>query len=331
MDNKKILLSRIFPQEGTEILKRAGFTVTEQKSDEPLSHEDLIEQAQQHHVLYCTLSDKIDNHFIQSCSHLEHIAQFAVGYDNIDVAEATKLKIPVSYTPGAMTEATADIAFGLMIATARKMFFQHKNIIRGNWKSFYPTANLGIELKGKTLGIFGMGRIGMAMAERCRNAYNMRILYVSRKAKPEAEAKFGAEKVDFETLLKESDVISPHTALTEETKGLFDKAAFSKMKSSALFINTARGQVHNEEDLIEAIKTGQIWGAGLDVTNPEPMRPDNPLLAMENVTVLPHIGSGTIEARTEMSRMAARNIIDFYQKGTIPNPVNPGVLKEISF
>ncbi|MGM0567136.1 MAG: 2-hydroxyacid dehydrogenase [Bacteroidota bacterium] len=326
MENKKILLSRVFPQEGTEMLKRAGFTVTEQKSDEPLNQEDLIEQAQQHHVLYCTLSDKIDKHFLQSCSHLEHIAQFAVGYDNIDVEEATRLQIPVSYTPGAMTEATADIAFGLMIATARKMFFQHKNIIKGNWKSFSPTAKLGIELKGKTLGIFGLGRIGMAMAERCQGAYNMRILYVSRKAKPDAEEKLGAHKVDFETLLKESDVISPHTALTEETKGLFDKDAFAKMKSSALFINTSRGQVHNEEDLIQALKAGQIWGAGLDVTNPEPMQPGNPLLDMENVTVLPHIGSGTIEARTEMSRMAARNITEFFQKGTIPNPVNPEVL-----
>ena len=329
MDNKKILLSRIFPQEGTEMLKRSGFTVTEQKSDEPLSQEELIEQAQQHDVLYCTLSDKIDKHFLQSCSHLEHIAQFAVGYDNIDVEEATRLQIPVRDTPGGMTEATADIAFGLMIATARKMFFQHKNIIKGNWKSFSPTAKLGIELKGKTLGIFGLGRIGMAMAERCQGAYNMRILYVSRKAKPEAEEKLGAQKVDFETLLKESDVISPHTALTEETKGLFDKDAFAKMKSSALFINTSRGQVHNEEDLIQALKTGQIWGAGLDVTNPEPMQPGNPLLDMENVTVLPHIGSGTIEARTEMSRMAARNITEFFQKGTIPNPVNPEVLKKI--
>ncbi len=325
---KKILLSRIYPHEGTELLKRAGFTVTEQKSDEPLSQEDLIEQAQQHDVLYCTLSDKIDKHFLQACSHLEHIAQFAVGYDNIDVEEATRLQIPVSYTPGAMKEATADIAFGLMIATARKMFFQHKNIIKGNWKTFSPTAKLGIELKGKTLGIFGMGRIGMAMAERCRGAYNMRILYVSRKAKPEAESKLGAQKVDFETLLKESDVISPHTALTKETKELFNKNAFAKMKPSALFINTSRGQVHNEEDLIQALKAGQIWGAGLDVTNPEPMQPGNPLLDMENVTVLPHIGSGTIEARTEMSRMAARNITEFFQKGTIPNPVNPEVLKQ---
>lgn len=326
MYNKKILLSRIFPKEGTEMLKRAGFTVTEQKSDEPLSQKELIEQAQQHHVLYCTLSDKIDKPFLNACSHLEHIAQFAVGFDNIDVEEATRLQIPVSYTPGAMTEATADIAFGLMIATARKMFFQHKNIISGNWKTFTPTANLGIELKGKTLGIFGMGRIGMAMAERCRGAYNMRILYVSRKEKPEAEEKLGAKRVDFDTLLKESDVISPHTSLSEETKGLFDKAAFTKMKPSALFINTSRGQVHNEEDLIQALKAGQIWGAGLDVTNPEPMQPGNPLLEMENVTVLPHIGSGTIEARTEMSRMAARNITEFFQKGTIPNPVNPEVL-----
>ncbi len=324
---QKVLLTRVYPDKGIQILKEAGYEVTERTDDRPFEQDELIAEAQKHDILFCTLSDKIDKHVIQQCSHLEHIAQFAVGYDNIDVEEATKQGIPVSYTPGAMTEATADVAFGLMIAASRKMFFQHKNILSGNWKTFSPTADLGIELKNKTLGIFGLGRIGMAMAERCKGAYNMDIIYYSRSAKPEAEQKLGARKVDFDTLLQESDVISLHTALTPETKGVFDKRAFEKMKSTALFINTARGAVHNEKDLTEALKAGLIWGAGLDVTDPEPMSPDSPLLQMKNVAVLPHIGSGTIEARTKMSEMAARNIISYFDNGEIPFAVKPEVLK----
>ncbi|MDZ7775353.1 MAG: NAD(P)-dependent oxidoreductase [Bacteroidales bacterium] len=156
--------------------------------------------------------------------------------NNIDIREATRLGIPVGFTPDAMTEATADIAFGLMIATARKMFYLHKTIIEGNWKTFTPTANLGIELKNKTIGIFGMGRIGTAMARRCKGAYNMDIIYHSRQQKPQAEQELGARKVDFETLLKNSDIISLHTSLNENTKGIFDKTAFAGMKNSALFI-----------------------------------------------------------------------------------------------
>lgn len=324
---KKVLLTRVYPDKGIQILKESGYEVTERESDRPYKQEELIAAAKNHDILFCTLSDKIDKNVIQQCSHLEHIAQFAVGYDNIDVAEATRLGIPVSYTPGAMTEATADVAFGLMIVTARKMFFQHKNILNGNWKTFSPTANLGVELKNKTLGIFGLGRIGMAMAGRCKGAYNMDVIYCSRSAKPEAEQKLGARKVDFETLLQDSDVISLHSALTAETKGVFDKKAFKKMKSTALFINTARGAVHNEKDLTDALESEQIWGAGLDVTDPEPMSADSPLLQMENVAVLPHIGSGTIEARTKMSEMAARNIISYFDTGKIPFAVNPEVLK----
>jgi glyoxylate reductase len=327
MKKKRVLLSRIFPEEGTTLLREAGFEVTTRHDDTPLTQDELIEKTKHHDVLYCTLSDNIDARFLQACAHLDMITQYAVGYDNIDIREATRLGIPVGFTPDAMTEATADIAFGLMIATARKMFYLHKTIIEGNWKTFTPTANLGIELKNKTIGIFGMGRIGMAMARRCKGAYNMDIIYHSRQQKPQAEQELGARKVDFETLLKNSDIISLHTSLNENTKGIFDKTAFAGMKNSALFINTARGQVHNEQDLIDALQQGEIWGAGLDVTNPEPMKTDNPLLQMKNVTVLPHIGSGTIEARTEMSRLAANNIITFYKKNTMPNIINPESLE----
>jgi glyoxylate reductase len=327
MKNKKVFISRMFSKAGAELLKEAGFSVTIWDKDRPMTQDELIEKTKRYDVLFCALYDKIDKRFLNECSHLEMISQFGAGYDNVDVSEATKLGIPVTNTPGALTEATADIAFGLMIAVSRKMFYMHKKIIDGKWSYFRPQADLGIELKNKTLGIFGMGRIGLKMAERCKGAYNMKIIYHNRKPNPKAD-EINAEYADFPDMLKKSDIISLHCALTEETKGIFNKSAFSQMKTSSIFINTARGQVHNETDLIEALKTGIIWGAGLDVTNPEPMHPDNPLLQMENVAILPHIGSSTIEARTEMSRMAAENIVEYYKNKRVPHLVNPEVLKK---
>ncbi|MCP4673873.1 MAG: D-glycerate dehydrogenase, partial [Desulfobacula sp.] len=260
------------------------------------------------------------------CSHLKIISQYAVGYDNIDILEATKIGIPIGYTPDAMSDATADTAFGLMIAVSRKMFYLHKTILNKQWSYFRPTANLGFELKNKTLGILGMGRIGMEMAKRCKGAYNMDIIYHNRKINHAAQKKFNATSVSFDDLLGLSDIISVHCSLNDQTKGIFNKSAFSRMKQSAIFINTSRGLVHNETDLIEALNSSKIWGAGLDVTDPEPMESDNPLLSMENVAVLPHIGSGTMEARDEMARLAALNIIEFYKNKKVPNIVNPEVL-----
>src|SRR5258708_17647755 len=211
-----------------------------------------------------------------------------------------------------MRDANADIAFGLMIAVSRKMFYMHKTIAKGEWTYFRPKADLGIELKNKTLGIFGLGRIGLQMAIRCKGAYNMKIIYYNRKPNTEAEKLLNAGRVSFEELLNQSDVLSVHSALNDETRGLFNKNTFTKMKTGSIFINTARGGIHNEQDLLEALNAGNIWGAGLDVTNPEPMSANNPLLSMPNVAVLPHIGSATVEARNEMSRLAAVNIIEFY-------------------
>ena len=308
------------------MLKEAGFDVTSASDKSIISQDDLISTLKNYNVLLCSGPDKLDKHFLNSCSHLDMISQFAAGYDNIDVDEATRLGLPIGYTPGAMRNATADIAFGLMIATSRKMFFMHKKIINDQWPEFRPTDNLGMELKNKTLGILGLGRIGMEMAKRCKGAYGMDILYRNRQPNAEADATLNAQLVDFNTLLEKSDVLSVHCALTDETRGVFNKDAFAQMKSSAIFINTSRGSVHNEPDLIEALNSGQIWGAGMDVTNPEPMRPDNPLLSMPNVCVLPHTGSATVEARDEMGRLAAQNIIQFYTNNTIPNIINPEVL-----
>lgn len=327
-NNIKVLITRDFPIVGTGLLLKEGFSVTQRSEDKPMSQAELIEKAKKHQAIYCTMTEKLDKHFFAECPNIEIVSQFAVGYDNIDIAEATRLKIPVGYTPDVLSEATADVAFGLMITTSRKMLHLHKTILRGEWGYFMPNSNLGIDIKNKTLGIFGLGRIGFEMAKRCKGAYNMDIIYHNRNKNRIAEEQLGARKVSFEELLTQSDVLSVHCALSNETKNIFNKDAFDKMKNTSIFINTSRGLVHNEIDLLDALNSGQIWGAGLDVSNPEPMNPNNPLLNMPNVTVLPHIGSGTVEVRNKMAIMTAENIIEFYKNKTVPNIVNPEVLKK---
>ena len=322
---KKILITRKYPAKGIDLLKEQGFELTLWEKERPMTPEELIRLSKGHDALLCTLTDTIDAHFLNHCRHFDIISQFAVGYDNIDIAHATKLGIPVGYTPDAMSEATADIAFGLMISVARKMFFMHRTIISGQWGYFNPTGHLGVELKNRTLGILGLGRIGTKMAQRCRQAYNMDIIYHNRTANDELAKKTNARYVSFEDLLSQSDVLSVHCALTPQTRQIMNGPAFKKMKPSAIFINTSRGPVHHEKDLICAMQEKQIWGVGLDVTDPEPMKPDNPLLLMENACILPHVGSATHEARNQMSVMAALNIIEFYKSGRIPTIVNSEV------
>lgn len=321
----KVLVTRFFPEAGIELLRREGFNITLRNIDEPMTQKELVEKAKKHNALFCTITEKIDKSFLNECKHLDIISQFAVGYDNIDIPEATRLGIPVGFTPDVLSKATADVAFGLMIAASRKMFHLYKAILKGKWSYFIPNAHLGTELRNRTLGIFGLGRIGFEMAKLCKGAYNMNIIYNDRTPKRNAEESIGAKFVSFDDLLQQSDVLSVHCSINEETTGRFNKTAFKKMKPSAIFINTSRGTVHNEIDLIEALQNGDIWGAGLDVANPEPMKPGNPLLDMENVAVLPHVGSATVQTRDAMSVLAANNIIEFYKGNKIPSIVNPEV------
>ena len=323
----KVFITRGIPDIGIELLKKEGFDVSAWPHDRPMKPGELIEEGKKVNAILTLLTDSIDTNFLNACKHLDIISQFSVGYDNINITEATRLGIPIGYAPGAMSDATADVAFGLMIAVSRKMFYMHKKIAKEEWTYFRPKANLGIELKNKTLGIFGLGRIGLQMAIRCKGAYNMKIIYHNRRENTEAEQLLNATLVTFDELLHQSDVLSVHSALNSETRGIFNKNSFSKMKSSSIFINTARGSIHDEQDLFDALDAGIIWGAGLDVTNPEPMNASNPLLSMPNVAVLPHIGSATVEARNEMSRLAAVNIIEFYKHNNIPNIVNPEALE----
>jgi glyoxylate reductase len=321
----KIFISRDIPIIGIELLRKEGHDVTVYQVDRPLTQPELMENAKQHDALLCMFSDKIDKVFLNECKHLKVISQYAVGYDNIDIAEATRLRIPVGNTPDVLSAATADVAFLLMLAASRKAFHLHKTIARGEWTFFRPKANLGIELEYKTLGIFGLGRIGVEMAKRCKGAYHMNVLYCNRSRNPAAEELLLAHKVEFNELLVQSDVLSVHCSLNEATKGIFNKNAFHNMKRTAIFINTARGSVHNEKDLIDALNERVIWGAGLDVTDPEPMKTTNPLLSMENVAVLPHIGSSTIETRNAMARLSAENIIHGLRGVRFPNVVNPEI------
>jgi glyoxylate reductase len=305
----KVYITRNIPEVGLKMLKDAGLDITVWTEKRHQPEEELIKALQQYDALLVSGPVKVDRHFLESCRHLKIVSLMSVGYDNVDTEAAKSLGIAVGNTPGVLSGATADTAFLLMLAASRKAFHMHKEIIRGNWSFWDPTANLGLELGGRTLGIVGLGKIGFELAKRCVGAYGMKVIYHNRGTNAEAEKEFGAVRVSLDELLQQSDVVSVHTALTPETKGLFNKDAFSKMKPSAIFVNTARGGVHNEEDLIAALESGVIWGAGLDVTNPEPMSADNPLLNMPNVAILPHIGSATVDTRNAMAEIAAKNVI----------------------
>ncbi len=321
----KVFISRIIPEIATRLLTEAGHTITQFTERRDLFSEELVNICKQHDAFLSVSHNKLNKEFLNQCTHLKVISLFSVGYDHLDVQEATRLKIPVGNTPNVLSDATADTAFLLMLAVSRKAIYLHKTIAKAEWGYYDPVANLGMELYGKTLGIFGLGKIGYELAKRCKGAYNMKLIYYNRGSNREAEKELGAVKVSFDELLQQSDILSVHSALTNETRELFNKKAFSKMKPTSIFINTARGGIHNEIDLLDALKKGIIWGAGLDVTNPEPMKPENPLLDMPNVAILPHIGSATIEAREGMARIAALNVIAGLKGERLPFPVNPEI------
>ena len=323
----KVFVTKRIPQKGIDLLLEKGFDVQVNESPNSLSETELIQAAQKVDYVLHGGGQKFDRNFFASCPNLKGLALMSVGYDNVDIAAATEHKIPVSNTPDVLSEATADVAFLLMLAVSRKAFFNYNLIREGKWKNFEPTAHLGQELNNKTLGIYGLGRIGLALARKAKAAYNMNIIYYNRHRNETAERILDAKYVNFDQLLTQSDVISVHSALTPETQGIFDRQAFDRMKNSAIFINTARGGIHNETHLYEALKDESIWGAGLDVTNPEPMAANNPLLTMENVCILPHIGSATMETRDSMAYMAANNIVASTNGVEMPQVIDPEVYK----
>ncbi|MEN5234003.1 D-glycerate dehydrogenase [Sphingobacterium faecium] len=318
----KVFICRTIPQKAIDSLQQAGFDITYRTEPGNIDQSDLIEACQKVDYLFAAGHNLLDEKFFNACSHLKGIALMSAGYDSVDLHQATKQGIPVSNTPDVLSNATADIAFLLMLAVSRKAFYMYRKIISDEWKNFELTEHLGIELYGKTLGIFGLGRIGFELARKAKAAYNMNIIYHNRHPNQNATRLLDATYVNYDELLTQSDVLSVHANLSAETKEKFNKDAFKRMKNTAIFINTARGGLHHEQDLYTALKNEEIWGAGLDVTNPEPMNADNPLLNLPNVAVLPHIGSATVEARDNMALMAANNLIALKNQIKMPQILN---------
>lgn len=268
------------------------------------------------------LSDRIDKEVFDAAGpSLRVVSNFAVGYNNIDVAEASLRGIAVGNTPDVLTDATADIAVSLLLAAARRMRESWECVPSGRWKTWEPLGWIGQDLKGKTLGIVGMGRIGKAVAERLVRGWNMRLLYTSRTAKIDVDRELGGQHASIEALLRQSDFVSLHVALTPTTRHLINASTLQWMKSNAVLVNTARGEVIDQSALVDALRTGQIFAAGLDVCDPEPLPTDSPLLQLTNCLVLPHIGSATVTARNAMAERSARNLIAGIQGLPLPHPV----------
>ena len=305
----RVFVSRIIPESGLLKLREAGLDLDVWPHALPPNQEVLLERIRGCHGILSMLSDSLDAEVMDAAgAQLKVISNFAVGTNNIDLQEATRRGISVGNTPDVLTDATADLAMALLLGAARRIGEAQSYVKAGAWKSWEPIGHMGVDLKAKTLGIYGMGRIGAALAHRCAGGWGMKVVYCSRHPKDDI-APEGAERVDFNTLLEVSDFVSVHTPLTEETRGRFNADAFKRMKPTAVFINTARGPIHDQEALHAALKTQQIFAAGLDVTQPEPMDVTDPLLSLPNCIVLPHIGSATIQTRRTMAAIAADNIL----------------------
>ncbi len=287
----------------------------------PPSYDLIVEKVAGKEGLLCLLTDQIDSNLMDAGQNLKVISQVAVGYDNIDVAAATKRGIAVGNTPGVLTDATADFAFTLLMTAARRVGEALDYVRDGKWQTWGLTLLLGQEVHGATLGIIGMGRIGQAMAKRARG-FDMKILYYNRSRKPEIEESLGVEYRELDDLLRESDFVSLHLNLTDETRSMIDARAFNLMKENAILINTARGPMVDSDALYLALKEGQIAYAALDVTDPEPIPVSDKLLTLPNLIVVPHIASATVTSRTQMSQMAVRNLIAGVRGETLPFPVN---------
>ncbi|BBL81124.1 D-glycerate dehydrogenase [Rubrobacter xylanophilus] len=318
----RVVVTRRIPGAG---LDRLGDLQTVVLGEEPPSREDLLAAARGASGILSTVTERIDAEVMDAAGPpLRVVANMAVGYDNVDVAAATARGVVVTNTPGVLDETTADTAFLLLMAAARRLGEAERLVRSGRWRGWGPEQLTGPDVWGKTLGIVGFGRIGQAVARRARG-FGMRVLYTSRSRREEAERELGARRVELEELLRESDFVSLHVPLTPETRHLIGERELSLMKPAAVLVNTARGPVVDEAALAAALARGRIFAAGLDVYEREPeVHPA--LLGLENVVLAPHIGSASIETRNRMAALAAENLLAALSGQRPPNPVNPEVL-----
>jgi len=322
----RVYVTRILPKEAMD---RVNSFCDAKTWDGPLPppRDVLEENVVNIEGLLSLLTDKIDAALMDKAPKLKVISNYAVGFDNVDIPAATKRGIIVGNTPGVLTETTADLAFALMMAAGRRIVEGDKEVRAGKWKTWGPMTLLGQDIHGATLGIIGLGRIGASVARRAKG-FGMKIIYYDIIRNENVEKELGIKYTDLNSLLSQSDFITIHTNLTKETHHLISSKQFDLMKRTGILVNTSRGPIVDNMALYEALRSKKIAYAGLDVTEPEPLPADHPLLTLDNVIVVPHIASASVASRTKMGLMAADNLIAGLKGEMPPNPVNPQVLKK---
>jgi len=326
---QRVFVTRKLPDEGLRMITER-FDTTVWSSDKPPSIQEIIQNAESCEGIVTLLSDPIGHEVIEKLPKLRVIAQYAVGYDNIDVSLATKRKIAVTNTPGVLTETTADLAWALIMAASRRLVEADLYVRERKWNvAWGPELLLGSDIHGATLGIIGLGRIGSAVARRA-TGFDMKVLYYTRSENEFTqviERSANGRRVDFHALLKESDIISLHIPLNSETHHLISDHEFELMKPGAILVNTSRGPVIDEAALFKALESGHLSAAGLDVFNTEPLQDDSPLMKLSNIVLAPHIGSASTNTRSTMATMCAENLIAALSGEQPPNIVNPEVFE----
>lgn len=318
----RVYVTRIIAHKALDLL-HTECNVKVWQGSMPPPREVLLEEVQAIEGLVSLLTDKVDEELLSHASHLKVVSNVAVGYDNIDVNAATRHGIPIGNTPGVLTETTADLAFALIMAAARRLGESERYIRDGKWQTWDPTALLGVDIYGTTLGIIGMGRIGQAVAKRARG-FDMRVIY-SGGGHGYPTQLMSATRRELDELLQESDFVSIHCPLRPDTYHLIGERELSLMKPTAILVNTARGGIVDPKALYTALKTKQIGYAALDVTEPEPIHLDDPLLTLDNCLIVPHIGSASVRTREKMALMAVENLLAGLRGDRLPHCVNPSV------
>jgi glyoxylate reductase len=325
MSGPRVFVAREIPDEGLAPVRDAC-EVDLWTDPLPPPRDELLRRVAGKDGLLTLLTDRVDAELLDAAGpQLKVVSNYAVGFDNFDIPELTRRRIPAGNTPGVLTETTADLAFSLMMAAARRVDEGSRYVRQGRWKTWGPMLLMGVDLHGATLGIVGFGRIGREMAKRA-SGFGMQVVYHDvHPATPDEERALNARQVEMDELLAGSDMISLHTNLTDETRHLIDAAALARMKPTAILVNTSRGPVVDQAALFEALRDGQIFAAALDVTDPEPMAPDDPLLTLENCLVVPHIASATGVTRGKMAAIAAANLLAGLRGDPLPSCINPEV------
>lgn len=320
----KVYVTRRIPESGIALL-RESCEVEVWDSDDVVPRDVFLQAISDKDAVLCLLTDKVSSETLDVAKNAKIFANMAVGFDNIDVDECTKRGIIASNTPGVLTDTTADFAFTLLMAAARRIREGHEFVHAGKWETWGPLLLMGQDIHHATLGLIGLGRIGVEMARRGQG-FSMRVMYNDVIRREDLEEELGLEYADFETVLKESDFVSLHVPYMPATHHLISTEQLSLMKDSAVLINSARGAIVDPQALYVALRSGEIWAAGLDVTEPEPIPMDDPLLTLDNCLIAPHIASASFNTRNDMSELAANNILAALSGKRPPTILNPEVL-----